>query len=282
MPSPERLLTTLRHALMAIRAAPGRQGHRVMLSDCEELIVAGDLHGHVGNLQAILRQANLAQNPGRHLVLQELIHSPFRYPEGGDKSHQLVDLFAALKCQFPNRVHYLPGNHELAQWTNRTILKGAVSYNELFREGVQTAYRHAAQDIYRLYVEIFRTAPLALQTQNGVFLSHSLPPRRWLDSLALERLTEDCYEDADLQPGGLVYSMVWGRDVDDDHVAEFLRRVGAEWLVTGHIPTDDGYLLPNTRQVIVDCSDSPAAILRIPGNRPLRGIDELRSGIIIL
>jgi|YNPBryunderm2012_1023409.scaffolds.fasta_scaffold29903_1 hypothetical protein len=282
MPSPDRMLTTLRHALVAIRAVSGRQGHRLLLTECDEILVAGDLHGHVGNMQAILRLANLAENPGRHLVLQELIHSPFRYPEGGDKSHQLVDLFAALKCQFPNRVHYLPGNHELAQWTNRPIVKGAVSYNELFREGVETAYRHAASEIYRLYLQIFRACPLVLQTANGIFLSHSLPPRKWLDSWSVERLTEESYDETDLQPGGFVYSLLWGRDVDDEHVAEFLRRVGAAWLVTGHIPTEGGYLVPNGRQVIVDCSDCPAAVLRIPANRPLNSIEEFHAGIIIL
>ena len=31
------------------------------------------------------------------LVLQEVIHGKFRYPDGGDKSHQLLDLVAALR-----------------------------------------------------------------------------------------------------------------------------------------------------------------------------------------
>ena len=106
MPAPDRMLTYLRQALTLVRATPGCRGHVVELRDCTDVLVAGDLHGHVGNFQALLKAADLGNHPTRHFVLQELVHGKFRYPAGGDKSHQLVDLFAALKCQFPKRVHW--------------------------------------------------------------------------------------------------------------------------------------------------------------------------------
>ena len=123
MPQPERLLPLLRRAAEAFRATPGRRGHVVQLGDAAEVCVAGDLHGNVANFARLLQVADLAARPRRHLVLQEVIHGKFRYPDGGDKSHQALDLLAALTCQFPGRVHFLPGNHELSQWTNRRIGK---------------------------------------------------------------------------------------------------------------------------------------------------------------
>src|SRR5829696_2958525 len=122
MPDPDRLIRTLYKAADAIRQTPGRRGRFVQLADAADVVVAGDLHGHVGNFQAVYRAADLANNPRRHLVLQEVIHGKFTYPNGGDKSHQLLDLFAALKCQYPARVHMLLGNHELAQWSNRMVM----------------------------------------------------------------------------------------------------------------------------------------------------------------
>src|SRR5439155_25003548 len=116
-----------------------------------------------------------ARHPRRHLILQELIHSPFHYPAGGDKSHQLVDLLAALKCQFPRQVHLLLGNHELAQGTDSTIFKGDVSYNEMFKTGIATAYGARAGEIYAAYLALFAAVPLAVRTPNRVFLTHSLP-----------------------------------------------------------------------------------------------------------
>src|SRR5262245_22927692 len=123
MPDPTRLVTTLRQAAQLCRSTPGRRGRLIRLQDVTELLVAGDLHGNLDTFRKILTLADLGMNPTRHLVLQELVHGPYTYPGGGDRSHQLLDLAAALKCQYPRQVHILPGNHELAQWTNRPIFK---------------------------------------------------------------------------------------------------------------------------------------------------------------
>ena len=94
MPTPERLLILLRQATALIRATAGRRGHLVELPACTDILVAGDLHGHVPHFQLLLQIADLDNHPGRHFVIQELIHGKHHYPGGGDKSHQLVDLFA--------------------------------------------------------------------------------------------------------------------------------------------------------------------------------------------
>jgi hypothetical protein len=169
-------MNTLQRAASACRTTPGRQGAVVTLQDCADVIVVGDLHGHVANFRRLLQIANLAAQPNRHLVLQELIHGPFRYPVGGDTSHQLLDLFAALKCQYRNRVHALLGNHELAQWTGQFIMKGTDDVLALFDQGVEQAYAPHHKEISKAYDELFAVLPVACRTDNGVFMSHSLPP----------------------------------------------------------------------------------------------------------
>jgi hypothetical protein len=216
-----------------------------------------------------LTTAALAQHPRRHLVLQELVHGPFRYPTGGDKSHQLVDLLAALKCQFPARVHLLLGNHELAQWTNHWIAKAEQDLNELFRAGVDFAYGDRADEVYAAYLKLFATVPLAVWTSNRVFLSHSLPTAGRLEAFDAGRLSQDGVEPTDLEPGGFVYALVWGRDTKPATVAAFLQKVDADLLITGHIPCPDGYAVPNDRQVILDSLGSPAAYCLFPTDRPL-------------
>jgi len=100
------------------------------------------------NFRTLLKLADLAAHPRRHFVLQEVVHGPFRYPAGGDKSHQLLDLVAALAVQFPRQVHFLLGNHELSQWTNRRIEKADEDLNDLFRQGIETAYGKRADAVY--------------------------------------------------------------------------------------------------------------------------------------
>src|SRR5438132_703592 len=160
MPDPTRLLSTLRRAAQAFRATPGRRGRVVTLEGVGEVFVAGDLHGSVENFSLVLKKADLARHPGRHLVLQEVVHGPFRYPAGGDKSHQLLDLVAALKCQFPRQVHFLLGNHELAQWQGHRIAKGLDNQNDLFALGVENAYADWAARILEAYNELFAAADL--------------------------------------------------------------------------------------------------------------------------
>src|SRR5258707_13249189 len=131
MPDPLRLLRTPEQAVEAFRNTPGRKGRLIEATDVDEVLVVGDLHGNLENFRRVLEISQLKKNPGRHLVVQELVHGPFRYASGGDKSHQLLDLVAALKCQYPRQVHMLLGNHELAQWTCGPIAKLADDLNTL-------------------------------------------------------------------------------------------------------------------------------------------------------
>jgi len=269
MPDPEKLLQTIRKATGYSRTTPGRRGRVVHLLDATEVLATGDLHGNIANFQRILRLAELDRHPRRHLVMQELIHGKFTYGEGGEKSHQAVDLWCALKCQFPTHVHYLPGNHELSQWTNRLIGKNDQDLNANFRDGVRTAYGSHADAVYAAYLELFAVLPLAIRTPNRVFLSHSLPSAGALPQFDPNQLERSEHEPSELAPGGLVYALVWGRDTSADNATNFLCKIDADWLITGHIPCEKGFMVPNERQIILDCMSSPAAYCLVPADSPL-------------
>jgi hypothetical protein len=269
MPDPVRLLRTLRQAICAFRETPGRRGRVVLLDPAEDVFVVGDLHGHVENFRRVIRRAELGTHPNRHLVMQEVVHGPFRYPGGGDKSHQLLDLIAALKCQHPRQVHFLLGNHELSQWTHRRVAKDDEDLNDLFRSGVSTAYGLHAAEIYAAYLEMFAAAPLAVRTPNRVFISHSLPSAMGLTPRFLSSLEKEEATEADWLPGGCIHALVWGRDVRPEIAAAFLKHVDADLLITGHVPSDGGFAVPNDRQIILDEMGSPAGYCLFPADRPL-------------
>jgi Calcineurin-like phosphoesterase len=268
MPDPTRLLKTLSQAAADFRATFGRQGRVVKLPSAADVLVVGDLHGHLANFQSALKLANLADHPRRHLVLQEVIHGPNRYPDGGDKSHQLLDLVAALKCQHPERVHFLPGNHELAQATGRSVAKDDTDYNGIFVAGIQSAYGDHADAVYAAYLNLIAAAPLIVRTTNRVFVSHSLPSALKLPRFRYDDLLRDT-EPVDLKSTGSAYAISWGRDTRPDHVAAFLALVDADLLVTGHIPCENGVWAPNDRQIVLDAMQSPGGYCLFPVDRPL-------------
>src|SRR5438270_5590394 len=208
MPDPHRLLRTLAQAVAAFRGTPGRRGRMVQLENAGEVLVAGDLHGNIENFRLLLEKAQLGKHPQRHLVLQEVIHGPFQYPAGGDKSHQLVDLVAALKCQYPLQVHFLLGNHELAQWTGQAIAKQESELNASFRTGLDTAYGVRAADVYAAYLQLFAVVPLAVRTPNRIFVSHSLPKAARLEHFDAAILERETHSDEDLRPGGAIHALL--------------------------------------------------------------------------
>lgn len=281
MPDPDRLLNTLRRAARAFRTTPGRSGRLLRPEGAAEILVAGDLHGHVENFRQILDRAELASRPTRHLVVQELVHGPFRYPGGGDKSHQLLDLVAALKCQYPERVHVLLGNHEAAQWTGEWIEKDGVDSNAAFRLGVKEAYGNRAPEVEDAYRELFAAWALGMRTPNRVWLSHSVPGGKHLDRFERRALEAEWDGPAELQAGGWAHAMLWGRDTRAETVARFLCAVDADLAITGHIPCPEGFGTPNERQVILDCMGTPACCCLFPTDRRLTQA-ELVARIITL
>lgn len=281
MPDAHRLLTLLRQAAILSRATAGRVGHVVHLQDADDVMILGDLHGNMANFALALNKAQLERHPRRHLIVQELIHGTFRYPDGSDKSHQAVDLWAALKCRFPHRVHYLPGNHELAQWTNRPIAKADLDLNASFLDGVRFAYGADGQKIYAAYLDLFRALPWAIRLPHRVFVCHTVPTLRDQQSCDWRRLESAELTDDDAQPGGLIYALTWGRDVSAPTAAAFLQKVDADLLITGHIPCDQGFTSPNDRQLILDSLGSPAAVCLCPADRPLT-LTELLTCVHIL
>jgi hypothetical protein len=180
-----------------------------------------------------------------------------------------VDLVAALKCQYPKRVHFLLGNHELSQWTARRIEKADRDLNDAFRQGVRTAYGAQGEAIYATYLTLFAVAPVALRTPNRVFLSHSLPTAKRLETFDPAVLLRDEFCATDLSLGGSVHSLVWGRDTKAATAAAFLNKVDADLLITGHILCEQGFAVPNARQLILDSLGAPASYCLFPTDRPL-------------
>jgi Calcineurin-like phosphoesterase len=282
MPDPQKLLSTIRRASELFRATPGRTGSVVSLDDAEDVLVVGDLHGHIETFARVLKIAALDRNPARHLVLQELVHDPRADPDVDvDRSHRLVDLVAALKCQYPARVHFLLGNHELSELTGRSISKNGVYLNALFQLGIEAAYGNRSGEIRQAYLELFASLPLAVRTPNRVFLCHTVPEARDLEKLDAEIFASEVWPPASLLRGGAVYALTWGRDTSPETADEFARLVDADLFVIGHHPCDDGFLRANHRVLILDGTDPHPAYCQFPANRPVT-LDDLLRGVRII
>ena len=256
MPDPRKIIATCRLAERLFRETPERVGSVIEPVDAGEILVVGDLHGKVSTFRQVLSIADLGKNPRRHLVLQELIHGTAEYPnEGGDKSHQLLDLVCALKCQCPERVHLILGNHELSELTGRSILKNGVRLSEPFRRGLATAYKDAADQVFEAYRGLFAALPLMVRAPNRVLLCHTIPDGPDLERLDLAILAADRWPIEAAARGGTVYALTWGRDTSPETADRFAAMVDADLFICGHQPCEDGFRQANHRQLILDGTD---------------------------
>jgi hypothetical protein len=267
---PHKLVATIRRATELTRATPGRSGAVVTLKSAADVMVVGDLHGNLRVFKKVLALAALDRHTGRHLVLQELIHGSLEYPgDGGDRSHQLLDVVAALKCQYPERVHVILGNHELSELTGRVIGKDQETLNAKFRRGIDTAYGASAGDIYESYKRLFAALPLAVRTQNRVHLCHTIPEASDLDTLDLALLRADSFPEAAMRRRGTIYALTWGRDTAPDTADRFAALVDADWFITGHQPCAEGFRQANHRQIIIDGTDPNPTYCLFPADQPV-------------
>lgn len=271
----EKIIATYGEATEANLRTPGREGNVVELPSTSggEVMITGDLHGHRRNFNLIRKLADLAAHPKRHLVLQEVCHGGPTYPSnGGCMSHAMLEDVAKLKVEFPHRVHFLLGNHELAELTDYPIQKNKQMLNLSFRLGLQNMYGPATEKVREAYFPFLRSCPLAVRLGAAVFICHSIPEQvdcRPFDATIFSR---------DIDPGEYfersgIFELVWGRDYRQKNAEAFAEVVDAEVLINGHEPCEEGFNSPNRRQVILDCCADKACYVVLPTDRDLTHAD---------
>ena len=253
-------------AVPANAATPGRAGSIVVLTPemADEVMVTGDLHGQRRNFNRICKIAALTANPRRHLVLQEACHGGLNYPNGGGcMSHTLVEDIAEYKNEYPLQVHFLLGNHELAELTDYPIQKNRQMLNVLFRHGLQYMYGPAAERVRQALLGFLRSCPLAVRLPNGMFICHSVPEHvdsRGFDTSIFTRPMDP----AEFAEHGAIFDLVWGRDYRSANARAFAELLGAKILINGHEPCSEGFAVPNPYQLILDCCGEKASYAILP------------------
>jgi len=231
--------------------SPLRKGQVVTLPAEGEVWMTGDLHDHRNNFNKLLKAADLATHPDRHLILHELIHGDHYDAGGAEDSWQTLYRAAELKCDFPNQVHFLLANHDLAQIHGEGIMKAGVSVCEAFTRALKRDFNSQYASVNAGIGEFFLSLPLAIRTPGGLFFCHSLPADDQIESFdftVFDRpLTGADYK----RRTGPVYQLIWGRGMSPATVETFAEKMGANLIITGHQPQDTGYGINGEKHLIV-------------------------------
>jgi len=247
----EAVIESLSCAAEENQREPHRVGQTIHLPPEGDLWIVGDVHDHRRNLQKFLAYADLANNPQRHIVLHEIIHGDHWDESGAEDSWHMLVQVAELKCEYPEQVHFLLANHDLAQIHGEGIMKAGVSVCEGFNKGIKRDFGDARYKVQVAITEFLLSQPLAIRTGNGIFVSHSLPPDDQIQTFDFSVFDRDLVANDYTRKIGPVYQLIWGRRATPAGVDAFLERVGCKLLITGHQPQDDGFALNGDKHVII-------------------------------
>ncbi|QOI99626.1 MAG: hypothetical protein HRU70_03695 [Phycisphaeraceae bacterium] len=267
----------------ACASAACRKGSIEVIGPPGVLIATGDLHDNPAHLGRLLEASGLSDglwagaggaaeraliSPDRHLLLHEIIHPP-RLINGMDFSFRALARVAALKAQFPERVHVMLGNHELAQALGTAIIKDGVKVVDAFNAGLEYAYGIDADHVADAIKKFVLSMPIALRCVcpgadgraggHHILCSHSLPSPAHMarfDPTLLARPLEF----RDFEPlRGSAYMMVWGRGHDAEILEDLVERWGVNLFILGHEYAERGIRLIPPCGVVLN-SDHAAGV----------------------
>lgn len=214
------------------------------------------------HLAKVMHLAALDKSPDHHVFLHELIHGE-NLVNGVDLSHRMLLRAAQLKCDYPDQVHLILANHELAQMMNQGVSKGAGNSVELFNDGIEFAFGDDAAQVIAAMTAFMRAFPLALITESGILGAHSVPALPGIESFDFGIFNRDLTDADYTSSTGSAYRMVWGRRASQAHLEHLADRWGVRAFVLGHEHAETGCTPIGSMGVILNTDHEHAAVLAL-------------------
>lgn len=256
---------------------PYRQGAIIRLPGYGQVVMTGDLHGNKKNYEKLQHYAMLDRVSARHVILHELVHAELNTREL-DQSHELSFLAAKYKCEFPEQVHFLQSNHELAQLTGYPIAKNGRAVIDEFNRSVAIAYgENRAEEVLAALNEFIASFPLAILTENRIWMSHSLP-----NSYDMKEFNPAIFDHPptmrELHEDKSIFSLVWGRRQTPEQIEQLAQLLDVDIFITGHQPQEMGYNVLFDRLIILASEHNHGSFLPFDLSRR-QTVDELIRNI---
>jgi hypothetical protein len=261
--NPDQVVETFGVATEENQIDPLRDQQVITLPAEGEVWIAGDVHDHRRNFDKLVKSADLANNPHRHLILQELIHGEHFDADGAEESWQILHRAAELKADYSSQVHFLLANHDLAQIQGKGIMKGSISVCEAFNKGVKKAFGSSAGSVQVAITEFLLSFPLGIRLPNGIFCCHSLPSDDQVPTFDFTVFNRPLTGPDYARRTGPVYQLIWGRHVTPAGVAQFAEHIGSNILITGHQPQEMGYGINGDQHLIIASDHNQGVVLQM-------------------
>jgi len=257
---PNKTIELLNKGMKANLKDKFRRGNLICLPSQGSVVITGDIHGHRRNFERIVTFADLAHNPDRHVILQEIIHGGPEDKEGGCLSYKLLFDVVHYKVWFPNRVHIIMGNHDTAFINNAKVMKNGKEMNVAMRAALDKEFAGASEHVKLAIKQFLFSQPLAVKCANRMFISHSLPADRYASQFDHRIFSRQLRINDVVKPGS-AYLLTWGRNHSQQLLDKMAEVLDADIFILGHQRQESGYRQGGSNLIIIASDHDHGCIL---------------------
>jgi len=257
---PQTIIDLLNKGIEAGNADKFRRGNLIHLPANGSLILTGDIHGHRRNFERIVAFADLADNPDRHIVLQEIIHGGPEDSQGGCLSYQLLFDAVRYKLTFPDRVHIIMGNHDTAFINSSEVMKDGKEMKRAMRLALDREFKQTGANVELAIRQFLFSQPLALRCENRIWVSHSLPGDRFVNKFDPKILDRQLKVNDVVRPGS-AYLLTWGRKHSQALLDKMAKLFDVDIFILGHQPQEQGFSQAGDNLIIIASNHNHGCLL---------------------
>jgi len=259
---PQTIIDLLNKGIEANSADKYRRDNLIYLPAEGSVIVTGDLHGHRRNFERIVAFADLANNPDRHIVLQEIIHGGPEDSLGGCLSYRLLYDVVRYKLDFPERVHIIMGNHDTAFINSSEVMKDGREMNRAMRLAMDREFGPDGADVELATRQYLFSQPLAVKTESRIWVSHSLPSDRFIEKFDPQILNRQLKVNDIVRPGS-AYLLTWGRKHSQALLDKLAGQFDINVFILGHQPQEKGWNRAGDNLIIIASNHNHGCLIPI-------------------
>jgi len=226
-------------------------GRLVHLPPRGEAVIVGDLHGDLESLIHILDESGFADKASKGEEICMIFLGD--YGDRGLRSPEVFHIVLGLKILFPEKVILLQGNHEGPE--------DLLPYPHDLPYHLQLKFGGEWRNIYTKLSGLFREFYTAVIVDQRCLMLHGgVPSRaRGIEDLAYayqkhpseSHLEEILWSDPAEGIKGTVYSPRGaGRLFGEDVTSAFLNLLGVKFLIRGHEPAREGYIISHGGKIL--------------------------------
>ena len=237
-------------------------------------LVVTDIHGNFDDFNRYIELWEDFKSEDTHLILNgDYIHGMFN---SSDSSIEILDS-VMYHCAHSKNFHALLGNHEWSHVSGEPVFKSGADQKKGFELQIEKKFGDIWKSKLDQYIDFFKTLPIAVRTENGVFISHAAPARiKNIDSII--NATSAGYG----INNRILFELLWSRypeDYNEKDIDVFLGKIGCKFSVVGHTPVEGYEIIGN--QLIISSSflTGRKCYLELDLEKKINGIKDLEGMI---